>query len=134
MLVPGWNDGEDLRQTVEGLTGFRPLARSVAIVPVGLTAHRAELPALRRPTAEESRALVDQAEVWQRESLEQTGERFVFLADEIYLSAGRPIPDYEAYEELPQLENGVGLIARLRHHLSDLLSRCQPPSNERSCP
>jgi NifB/MoaA-like Fe-S oxidoreductase len=42
--------------------------------------------------------------------LAERGSRFVFLSDEFYLTAGRPLPQGEAYEGFPMLENGVGMV------------------------
>ena len=36
-----------------------------------------------------------------------------YTADELYLTAGRPLPGEEYYEEFAQLENGVGMITSL---------------------
>ena len=37
----------------------------------------------------------------------------VFAADEFYLTAGRPLPEGDFYEDYPQYENGVGLCRSL---------------------
>lgn len=47
VVVPGWNDGEHLERSLRDLCSFYPALRSISIVPVGLTAHRAGLPDLR---------------------------------------------------------------------------------------
>ena len=39
-----------------------------------------------------------------------SGSRFVFAADEFYLLAGEPLPEGDAYEGFPMLENGVGMV------------------------
>ncbi len=110
VLVPGVNDGRSLDRTVAVLGALHPRCRSVAVVPVGLTAHRAGLPRLRRPTAAESRALVRWAErLGDRYRRITGGESFVHLADEIYLAAGRALPPAERYDGYPQLSNGVGM-------------------------
>jgi len=38
------------------------------------------------------------------------GQPFLFLADEFYLKAGLPFPPLRTYGDLPQIENGVGLV------------------------
>jgi len=85
---------------------------TTAIVPVGLTRHRDRLPALRSLTPDEAQALVATAEGWQRRWLAELGSRFVFLADEIYLLAGFPLPPAAAYEGFPIAEDGIGLVRR----------------------
>ena len=112
VLCPGWNDGAHLERTVAELAPLHPHVATTAIVPVGLTRHRERLPALRSLAADEARSLVATAEAWQRGFLATLGSRFVFLADEIYLLANRPLPPAGAYEGFPIAEDGVGLVRR----------------------
>ena len=114
VLVPGYNDGEELRRSMEDLAALASAVRSVAAVPVGLTKHREGLPALRPFTAEECAAVIDAMTAMGDRMLEQHGTRIFYPSDEWYIKAGRPIPDGAFYEEYPQLENGVGMIALLR--------------------
>lgn len=110
VLVPGVNDGPALERTVETLGRLYPGCRSVAIVPVGVTAHRRGLPKLRRPSAAQSRLLVAWAERLRERWRRRTGgESFLHLADEIYLASGRALPAAERYDGYPQLSNGVGM-------------------------
>ncbi|MCL2407656.1 MAG: DUF512 domain-containing protein, partial [Defluviitaleaceae bacterium] len=46
---------------------------------------------------------------------------FVWLADEFYLRAGLPLPNYEDYEEFYQLENGVGMMSLFKKEVEDAL-------------
>jgi len=114
VLCPGFNDGAALEQTIGDLYALAPMIRSLAVVPVGLTGHRQKLPPLRTPTPEESRACLEQVGRWQQKALRSHGSRFVFAADELYLKADTAIPPVEEYEDLPQIENGVGQIALFR--------------------
>ena len=50
VVCPGVNDGAELARTLRELSGLRPGLRTVAVVPVGLTSHRAGLPPLRPVT------------------------------------------------------------------------------------
>ncbi len=124
VLCPGYNLGNVLEKTVRDLSRLGQGALSLALVPVGLTAHRPPHPPLRRLGQKEACRLVRQAACWQRFFLKSRGGRFVFLADEIYHLAGEPFPDTGAYEGFPQLENGVGL-ARL--FLDELNQLPEPP-------
>ncbi len=126
VLCPGLNDGHALRRSIDELAGLRPNLVSLAIVPVGLTAHRQQLPQLRKLTAAEAAASLDLIESFQRRYLVEQGSRFVFAADEIYLQAERDLPALECYEDLPQLENGVGLIAQFRQQASEVLLEAGP--------
>lgn len=114
VLVPGYNDGEQLQKSMEDLAALSPAVRSVAAVPVGLTKHREGLPQLRGFTAEECREVIRQMTEMGDKMLEKTGSRVFYPSDEWYIRAGLPIPEGDFYEEYPQLENGVGMIALLR--------------------
>ena len=114
VLCPGINDGDELARTLTDLASLAPHALTVALVPVGLTRYREHLYPLRPYTKEEALAVVRQAEAFQQEMLKKHGTRFVFPTDEFYMMAGLPIPDADAYEDFPQFENGVGLLAQLR--------------------
>jgi putative radical SAM enzyme (TIGR03279 family) len=109
VAVPGRNDGEALELTLDYLAS-RPNVQAVAVVPVGLTGHRRNLPAMRTFEPAEADAVVRQVEAFQRRRLAERGSRFAFLSDEFYLVAGRPLPPTEAYEGFTMLENGVGMV------------------------
>ncbi|RNC67956.1 MAG: DUF512 domain-containing protein [Desulfuromonadales bacterium] len=110
VLCPGLNDGEELVRTVRDLAGLHPWVESLAIVPVGLTRHRARLPHLEPVTAEYAGNFI---RAWQPEAERlalEFGAPFLFLADEFYLKAGLAFPSLDSYGDLPQIENGVGMI------------------------
>lgn len=109
VLLPGRNDGDAFQSTLDYLAS-RPNVQAVAAVPVGLTDHRTNLPDLRPYRQEEAEAVIVRAESFQRRMLDERGTRFVFLSDEFYLLAGRPLPAEAAYEGFPMLENGVGMV------------------------
>ena len=119
VLVPGYNDGELLAQTLEDMAALGENVLSLALVPVGLT--RYQNPALRLFNREEAAAVIDFAEERQQHFLATRGTRFVFAADELYLTAGRDVPEEESYEDYPQIENGVGLIRLFREDLLQAL-------------
>src|SRR5213592_2054533 len=123
VLCPDLNDGAHLERTVRELAPLHPSVATTAIVPVGLTRHRERLPALRTLTDDEARALVATVAAWQREFLEQLGSRFVFLGDEVYLQAGAPLPDADAYEGFAIAEDGIGLVRRFEDGLVQALAR-----------
>jgi putative radical SAM enzyme (TIGR03279 family) len=121
VLCPDWNDGAHLARSVTELAPLHPAVATVAVVPVGLTRYRERLPALRSLTPDEAGRLVDTAADWQARFLAELGSRFVFLADEIYLLAGRELPAAEAYEGFPIAEDGVGLVRRFEDELDAAL-------------
>ncbi len=110
VLCPGWNDGPHLDRTIRDLSRRFPGVRSLAIVPVGLTDHRRNLPRLDPVTPEYARKTIDALVPVQRRFETEVGTPFVFLGDEFYILAGRAIPGQEHYQEFPQIENGVGMV------------------------
>lgn len=108
VLCPGINDGEILERTILDLYKFYPYISSVAVVPVGLTKyHKNGLKPVTRSKAEEVIALV---EGLQRRFHRKHGVSFVYLADEFYIKASKSFPALKVYDELPQIENGVGMV------------------------
>ena len=121
VLCPGINDGAELDRTLADLASLSPHALTVALVPVGLTRFREHLYPLRPYTKEEAEQVIRQAEAFQEKMLHQAGTRFVFPSDEFYQIAEHPLPDADSYEDFPQFENGVGLLARLRDEFETAL-------------
>lgn len=113
VLCPGINDKSELDRTITDLTALYPYINSIAIVPVGLTAHREGLYPLEMFDVSGSHAVIRQVQKYQQMLFKQYGTRLVYLSDEFYLNARMPIPEPEQYEGFPQIENGVGLIASL---------------------
>jgi len=112
VIVPGMNDGPVLENTLDDLLEV-PGVTSIAVVPVGLTAHRKGLPHIEAVTRTGAENIIDEIERRQRALIAARGSRTVFGVDELYLTAGRELPPYESYEDLPQMENGVGLLRSL---------------------
>jgi putative radical SAM enzyme (TIGR03279 family) len=125
VVCPGINDGEALEKTISDVYSLSPGIRSLAIVPVGLTGHRVHLPELRTPTPVEANELILTVNRWQQRALAETGSRFVFAADELYLRAGRSFPELEAYEDLPQIENGVGQLSQFRSQAIEAMQEAE---------
>lgn len=123
VICPGWNDGAVLERTVSDLARLHPGVASLALVPVGLSAHRQGLVPLRRSTAAEARALLRRLDAWQARFRRSLGTRLVYATDEWYLRAGRAVPATEAYEGFPQIENGVGLTRRFLDQTAEVLRR-----------
>lgn len=110
VLCPGINDGEILERTIEDLVALAPGVASLAVVPVGLTAHREKLFPLKGFSRDGAAKVLQIVHRFQQELLPKLGTRFVFAADEWYLAAVEPLPPEPAYEGYPQLDNGVGLL------------------------
>ena len=130
VICPGINDGAILEKTVDDLISLWPSARSVALVPVGLTMHRDGLARLKQFDRNSAGMLLERASVWQQQCLKELGTRFVFPSDEFYCLSGHGLPTDEEYEDYPQIENGVGLLRQFeqgcREAAEDLLSSERP--------
>lgn len=111
VFCPGWNDGEHLDRTLDDLESLGGSVLSVAVVPVGLSEHRDGLAQLEPVTPAIARRVIAQVAPRQARHLERLGERIVLLADEFYLLADEPLPDYSEWEIESQFENGVGMMA-----------------------
>lgn len=116
VCCPGYNDGEELKSTLDDLVKLG--VNMIAVVPVGLTAHREGLAQLTPFDKEKAIETIDIIESVGEMCLEKYGRRIAFAADELYIKAERKIPDASHYEDFPALENGVGLIALLDDELT----------------
>jgi len=110
VLCPGLNDGIHLERTVADLASMYPRVASLAVVPVGLTRHRASLPLLQPVTRYYASGFLARWGARSAAIAEQLGAPFLFFADEFYLKAEQPFPPLATYGELPQYGNGVGMI------------------------
>lgn len=110
VLVPDFNDDHELEKTLNDLKKLWPSVQSVAIVPVGLTAHRLHLPKLRPFDPKTAAAVIKSVSPFQEQAKEECGLSFIYLADEFFLLAGEPIPPKDYYDDFPQKENGIGLV------------------------
>jgi len=131
VLCPGYNDGEVLERTVADLAEFWPAVQSVAVVPVGLTRFRERLVPLEPVTPGVAVETLARLERWRERLLAEIGTRLVFPADEIYLKAGAPIPERDAYEGFPQTEDGIGLSRLFLDELLQVRARPARPAGGR---
>lgn len=118
VIVPGFNDGDVLEQSLTDLWNFGDACLSVAIVPVGLTQF-SHLYTGESMDEGNARKLLEAAERWGAKARAERGETWVYGSDELYLLANRPLPDAEFYGEFGQIENGVGAVAYLRRQLDE---------------
>jgi putative radical SAM enzyme (TIGR03279 family) len=110
VVCPGINDGEHLKKTVEDLYRLHPGVATLGVVPVGLTRYRQKLPKLTPVDKDKSEEILAFIHACQKEYLERRGSRFVFVADEFYILAGRDFPRISQYEQMEQFENGIGMM------------------------
>ncbi|MEJ2696314.1 MAG: DUF512 domain-containing protein [Candidatus Sulfobium sp.] len=108
VLCPGYNDGRELQNTIRDLHKLYPYVASIAVVPVGLTAHG------RHPfdpfSKGDAASAIKTVESFQKRFKKRHGDSIVYCADEMYIKAGHPFPPLREYGMLPQIENGVGMV------------------------
>lgn len=109
VLCPGLNDGAELDRTIQDIISMQPYAKTLGIVPVGLTKFRENCYPLKTFDAQGAKKVIEQVRHWQEKMRKQTGKNFIYLSDEFYLLAGEPLPKAEEYDGFPQLDNGIGL-------------------------
>ena len=114
VLCRGINDGEELRRTLQDLLALHPRVGSIAAVPAGVTDYRKGLYKLTAYDKESAAATLDILEEFAARCRAEYGRSIVYPSDEWYLTAERPIPPAEFYDEFAQLEDGVGMW-RLYH-------------------
>ena len=133
VACPGINDGPALERTLGDLAEMAPAVSSVAIVPVGLTKYREGLYPLEPYTAEQAGAVIDLVEAFGRRQMEKSGSTFAWCSDEFYLLAGRDLPEKSYYEDMNQLEHGVGMLRLLTSQAELALEDVPGDLAPRSC-
>lgn len=121
VLCRGVNDGKFLDQTIIELSNLYPGVRSVSVVPVGITRYREGLYKLKAFDKESASNVIRQVKAHQNKNLDEKGTRMVYLADEFYIKANESIPQFFEYEDFPQIENGVGLMANFKSEVLEFL-------------
>jgi putative radical SAM enzyme (TIGR03279 family) len=112
VLCPTVNGGEVLHRTCAEVVARYPKLASVGVVPLGISRFAREITLTPHTGAEAIRDL-GIIQFWQQVALEQLGRRIFHASDELYLMAGMPFPESEAYEGFAQHENGIGMVRAL---------------------
>ena len=126
VLCPGINDGKILDKTIEDLSVYFPNLLCIAIVPVGITKYRENLYKIEPFNQITASAVINQVETWQKKFKKDIGSNIVYLADEFYILAEKEIPEYERYEDFPQLEDGIGMLAKFKKEFEDAYQNLLP--------
>ena len=111
VLCPEWNDGAHLDRTIEDLWALGPQIASLSVVPVGLTRYNLNRP-VRLLTREEAGRVIDRVDEARVRALAERDLGWCYAADELYLIAGRPVPEAVYYDAGALHENGVGAVRR----------------------
>ena len=113
VLMPGVNDGDALRETLEW-AWERPGISGVGIVPLGFTKHQTSLhESFTTPKA--ARGVIDVIAPFQQRARAERGTPWVFAADEFYVNAfgaATPahIPPASDYGDYDMFEDGIGIV------------------------
>lgn len=108
VLVPGYNDGAELRRSLDDLLDNTLGTLSVGVVPVGLTRFRRRLTPLQPVDYNLARSTLRLIDEFRR------NRNIVYAGDELYILARMPIPEAGFYGQFPQLENGIGMLRLLQ--------------------
>lgn len=125
VLCRGVNDGEELKRSIEDLSAYLPLLKSVSVVPVGLTKFREGLYPLRPFTKEEALEVLSVIHRWQKTLYKKYGTHFIHAGDEWYVLAGEELPQADRYDGYLQLENGVGMLRLFMDEFDEGLASMQ---------
>ncbi len=108
VLCPGFNDGEELKYSLNELYKFKSVLMSIAIVPVGITQYRKDcLKTVDKQKAIECIEIVDE--------FNKKRKKFpACLSDEFYLLAEREVPPAKYYGNFEQIEDGVGSLRLIK--------------------
>ena len=121
VVVPGYNSGDVLRETIEELVEMDDVILSVGVVPVGLTAHREGLTDLEPVDAELAKDVVRLVRGFNHRMRDRTGNGVVYAADELFIKAGMALPQSPYYDDYPQVENGIGMLRVLLDSAYDVI-------------
>lgn len=133
VLCPDINDGKELERTLTDLGNLMPNIQSVAVVPVGLTKFRDGLYPLKLFDKESAGRAIDIIENFQSSFLKKYGTRLVFASDEFYITAERPLPPEEYYEDYCQYENGVGMMRSLINEFESAMQMAEDNEIRQCC-
>ena len=121
VVCEGLNDGDELRRSLSDLERLYPAVNSISVVPFGMTRHREGLYPLRPTTAEGAANIIDITEAFAAQCLTKYGTRLAWGGDELYIKAGRLLPEVSYYEDFTQFENGIGMMALFMEEFRDAL-------------
>ncbi|WP_017210778.1 DUF512 domain-containing protein [Clostridium beijerinckii] len=121
VCVPGINNGNELKRTIEDLYKLYPEVSDVAVVPIGITKFRQGLKHVNTYTKEQSIEEINNIKELQDIYIKETGKPFVRLSDEFYLVAGKEIPNEEFYDDYHQIEDGIGMVRCFRDAIDSTL-------------
>lgn len=125
VLVPGLNDSQDLKNTIERLYVEYKYIDSIGVVPVGVTRYNKDknIRPFRVEEIKQTIALMDRLKKRHEKNLPE----IVFLSDEFYILAGKNFPPFESYGKFFQINNGIGkssdFLNEIKNDLNKILKK-----------
>ena len=125
VLCRNINDKQNLIKTLNDLVSLYPSVQSISVVPVGLTSFRQNLTVLEPFDKDDSIETLRIVHEIQTKCRQRYNTGLVYAADEWYIAAGIGMPELTEYDDLYQIENGVGMLAQFETEFIDALMQCE---------
>lgn len=122
VLCKNYNDKEHLYKTITDLGEFLPVAKSLSVVPAGVTKFRENLPFLKSFTTEEALEVIKTVYELQKHFYNKSKTNFVYCSDEFFINANLNLPDVSYYDDFLQYENGVGMVSLYKNEFDNILN------------
>ncbi|MBR2068418.1 MAG: DUF512 domain-containing protein [Candidatus Gastranaerophilales bacterium] len=117
VLCPDFNDGVELKRTLDDLKQVKNILKSIAIVPVGISKYRKEkLKTVDKKTALETIKIVEEFNTSIKKSV-------AMASDEFFILSGLEVPEKKYYGDFLQIEDGVGAIRLLKDSFEKCLKK-----------
>ena len=117
VVIPGITSGRSLIRTIEDLSQMHPGVQSIGIVPVGKTKHLQGIPSVTKRMAQ---SIIKIGHQFHKRFRKRHRRGLVYLADELYIKTGNRIPARSYYDDLPQYENGIGMVRTLLDEIKQI--------------
>ncbi len=117
VLCPGYNDGAELKRTLEDLKSVKSILKSVAVVPLGISKFRKEkFKRVDKKVALETIKIIDEFNA-------SVKKQIAMASDEFFVLAGLDVPQKKYYGDFLQIEDGVGAIRLLKDSFKKSLKK-----------
>lgn len=117
VLCPGYNDGDELRRTLEDLKSVKSILKSVAVVPLGVSKFRKEeFKKVDKKIAKETIEIIDNFN-------KEVKKQIAMASDEFFVLANLEVPQKKYYGDFLQIEDGVGAIRLLKDSFKKSLKK-----------
>ena len=117
VVIPGVTSGQSLTKTIEDLSQMYPGVQSIGIVPVGKTKH---IKVISSVTKKMAQSIIESAQRFHGCFRKKYQKGLVYLADEFFIKTGNKIPSRQYYDDMPQYENGIGMVRSLLDEIEQI--------------